>query len=534
METFSALLALCVGNSPVTGGFTSQRSIMRNFAVFFDLRLNKRLSKQSSGWWLETPSRSLWLHCNVDERMDCFSDKTMAMSSKPSPLRKFLETTSIKGVTRTFKSRGCVFRVLWGSSVILGLATTTYFLIGLLTLFISNSTTLSVTQVRDGSHLAFPSVTLCNLNPLANTDITEREIYELYHLRHSENVTWSADDQMYLELLLSPASIFENLIYGRPNERTRNFIVACRWNEGFLYDEDLCMGNSERAVYDTPRGFCYTFRPPEEMATISAFSAIVYIDNTVDVLLPNYDMSVASPYSSGALLALHRDSVPPDLKKALALEVGYDTNIQLRKSCTYRIQTPTSTCVDQNQSDAKHDRDTCIATCFQKHIILACGCIDGRFSSSQEARSTINFCSDVHHSNSSLHDFIARMQCVERVTSDLSLCDIECPEMCYSEHIELTASKVSWPHPSYQLSLYDRYIHHQPYGGRFRNYQDITHVAQTDPETAFNMLEEMNKMEQNFLQVSEHRMTGLIRGLRPANERRRYFVTTSLIGWAQT
>ena len=28
--------------------------------------------------------------------------------------------------------------------------------------------------------------------------------------------------------------------------------------------------------------------------------------------------------------------------------------------------------------------------------------------------------------------------------------------------------------------------------------------------------------------------TGLIRGLRPANERRRYFVTTSLIGWAQT
>ena len=27
--------------------------------------------------------------------------------------------------------------------------------------------------------------------------------------------------------------------------------------------------------------------------------------------------------------------------------------------------------------------------------------------------------------------------------------------------------------------------------------------------------------------------TGLILGLRPANERRRYFVTTSLIGWAQ-
>ena len=31
---------------------------------FFDLRLNKRLSKQSWGWWFETLSRPLWRHCN--------------------------------------------------------------------------------------------------------------------------------------------------------------------------------------------------------------------------------------------------------------------------------------------------------------------------------------------------------------------------------------------------------------------------------------------------------------------------------------
>ena len=33
--------------------------------VFFDLRLNNRLSKQSWGWWFETPSQSLRRHCNV-------------------------------------------------------------------------------------------------------------------------------------------------------------------------------------------------------------------------------------------------------------------------------------------------------------------------------------------------------------------------------------------------------------------------------------------------------------------------------------
>ena len=63
MKTFSALLSLCVGNSPVPGEFPSQRPVTRSFDVFFDLHLNKRLSKQSWGWWFQTSSCSLWRHC---------------------------------------------------------------------------------------------------------------------------------------------------------------------------------------------------------------------------------------------------------------------------------------------------------------------------------------------------------------------------------------------------------------------------------------------------------------------------------------
>ena len=40
METFSALLALCAGNSPATGEFPPQRPVTRSFDVFLDLRLN--------------------------------------------------------------------------------------------------------------------------------------------------------------------------------------------------------------------------------------------------------------------------------------------------------------------------------------------------------------------------------------------------------------------------------------------------------------------------------------------------------------
>ena len=64
METISALLTICAGNSPVTGVFHAQRLVTRSFDVFCDLRLNKRLSKKWWSWWFETPSHPLWRHCN--------------------------------------------------------------------------------------------------------------------------------------------------------------------------------------------------------------------------------------------------------------------------------------------------------------------------------------------------------------------------------------------------------------------------------------------------------------------------------------
>ena len=77
METCSALPVLCAGNSPVTGEFPTQRPVTRSFDVFFDLRLNNRLSKQSWGWWFETPSRSLWRHGNADITAYCLQKYTM-------------------------------------------------------------------------------------------------------------------------------------------------------------------------------------------------------------------------------------------------------------------------------------------------------------------------------------------------------------------------------------------------------------------------------------------------------------------------
>ena len=76
IETFSALLAICAGNSPVPREFPTQRPVTRSFDVYFDLRPNK-LSKQCWGWYFETQSCSLWRHRNGSSHLSLFTARKM-------------------------------------------------------------------------------------------------------------------------------------------------------------------------------------------------------------------------------------------------------------------------------------------------------------------------------------------------------------------------------------------------------------------------------------------------------------------------
>ena len=65
METFFRATGHWCGEFTGPSEFPTQRPVTRNCDVFFDLRLNKRLSKQSWGWWFETLFRPWWRQCNV-------------------------------------------------------------------------------------------------------------------------------------------------------------------------------------------------------------------------------------------------------------------------------------------------------------------------------------------------------------------------------------------------------------------------------------------------------------------------------------
>ena len=109
---FSALLAICAENSPVSSEFPTQRPVTRSFDVFFDLRLNKRLSKQSRGWWFEMLSRPFWRHCNdIFEIRSYFL--TYSACSKPMWSRTEAANNLKKTLTEIYNRWNAIGLKIW-------------------------------------------------------------------------------------------------------------------------------------------------------------------------------------------------------------------------------------------------------------------------------------------------------------------------------------------------------------------------------------------------------------------------------------
>ena len=84
------------------GEFLTQRPVTWSFDVVFDIRLNKRFSKQPWGWWFETPSLSLWRHCNdkVHSKGDLtlYSKGTMFNTLRPRQNGRHVTDDSFKRI----------------------------------------------------------------------------------------------------------------------------------------------------------------------------------------------------------------------------------------------------------------------------------------------------------------------------------------------------------------------------------------------------------------------------------------------------
>src|SRR6218665_1333882 len=107
-------------------------------------------------------------------------------------LRRFGESTSIKGVSRIIKSQSRVVRIFWLAALLICFSVLLFQVINLAINYSNNGVTNTFLLVSSPPN--FPDVTICNFVPVAN----EKQFYQLYDvfLKQVEFIRKKAPDEL--------------------------------------------------------------------------------------------------------------------------------------------------------------------------------------------------------------------------------------------------------------------------------------------------------------------------------------------------
>ena len=437
------------------------------------------------------------------------------MSSTKHPLRNFLESTSVKGVSKIAKTKSAVLRFLWSIAVLFGGTVAFFFLYEIFALYLSFSVTTNVVEVRDSS-LQFPSVTLCNLNPFANTHVDDHEILDHIKVEASPVIRTShiaSEDGRILSHLMEPWAMFENVVLRnfQENDKASDFVVTCSWASDRLNDQRECVASAAKNIFKSCFGYCHTFAPPKNASYVDSLSVILFIDNTHGVAPPVYTLSPAQPFAAGAYLAVHEEGTYPDFSQGTVQQAGENTHVYLSTARRRQLPPPYSSCSPESSLEGttgyKYSRDACLELCFQRIIRNKCGCTDGgthSFPTLLHDVGNYETCGYLHpnktdHENAAI--VLQRLQCVHQILLQSDLCDDECPTLCVEDRFSLSGDRTPWPHEGYQPGFWKQYISRSLIAHHFEVYEDIYRDYPNDPAGNYERLTELDALARNFLQV---------------------------------
>ena len=424
-------------------------------------------------------------------------------------LRAFLLTTSIKGVPRLAKAKHPLFRTLWAVFVMSGSAITLCLVTQLFITYLANDVTVEVREIRDTS-INFPAITLCNLNPMANTNVTLEHLKNYFEMVRKMGTS----GKLHKGNLFDPATLYANMAPYINNDTARQFLVACQWN--LRQDGDRpCLTEEvgQMFIYQARLGYCLTFTPPTSLDFVVGFSAILYLDDSLEFTVPFYKLTMNTPVSVGAFLVVHQRHTLPDLSHGTVLLPGRNTHVNIRVKQRIRQPHPYSNCTSQamlpQAPEYHYTQRTCLDLCTQTSIIDSCGCISEQalYVPTLKGYRGQPLCGVISRDNLSmaLNEYIKEQRCIRSVLSCADQCDQHCPAACEEEQYIPFEESTLWPHTALRLAFWKEYVRNKPYSYRFDCYHDMQpSLNDTSNERArkLKQIENDNILTDNFLQVS--------------------------------
>ena len=434
-------------------------------------------------------------------------------------LQYFLETTSVKGVPKLVKASNWCLRLLWMLALIFGFGTAAYFLTSLFISFCNFSTSVQLNEIPVHSE-DFPDITICNLNPFANTPYGTKHLEELFDTARNEynpalraalgDSSFDLFKQPLFQEMIRPGKLMEFIVNKFPEKgynETKQFLLYCSWDTDIEnYD---CLGTATIQLHTTDYGYCFTFHRPTNSNVVNGFSAILYLDNySFMTHMPSIPIGLGKVFTDGARVVIHSPQTQPILSEGINVEAGEHTTVSVQLNRMDRLGRPYNECDDKLHVDMcwpdmdcnekiRYRREYCEYYCKQRAVLRNCDCISGSIPSIYRMRENVSFCGHFEaYTNLELLNVMKNtLDCVTRHTKTFS-----CPALCDEDRYSFNMFRSIWPHTSYQMAFYDKLIRGQPYEAHFVDYKEL--LLSDNHSYVFTRLGELDGIHRNFLQLN--------------------------------
>ncbi|XP_046578813.1 amiloride-sensitive sodium channel subunit gamma-like [Haliotis rubra] len=374
-------------------------------------------------------------------------------------LTNFASNTSAHGISKLTDKNGILLKLMWLLLLLGATGMIVYQVFGLINQYkrrpVNTQTSIENTQ------LTFPSVTMCNLNPVLNSEASK---YNMYHVIErvakylnvplsdftntdaapsSDNynfsdVNFQTDDPLdesILEFQLEMQSFsFDGL--EEISQKFESFVISC------TFGGVDCDNGNFTVTFDQDYGLCYTFPSKSENQTQGNF-----IFNAGPLyglkLILNVDQNEYLPFittSAGVRLQIHEfGSRPYMLELGQSLSTGFETQIGVKPVVYKRQPHPYGTCDDSGKYESVLE---CERNCLATLIEDSCGCTRQQ---QQEDDPDLEMCGSKNIP--CIKDIIKEKQ------SGKIKCDVACRSTCRVYDFQKQVSMTRWPANHYDPAI---------------------------------------------------------------------------------
>ena len=487
-------------------------------------------------------------------------DSAVPLDTTLTPLSRFGQMTSMKGISRAVRTPSRCMRGMWLLAMMIGITVTSWQLMGLTRKYLAYGT-VAQTTVDYKMDPIFPDVSICQLNPLTaeklgNDTLTLEQYTDfMYHIKEEMSIKeLGIQDGDQLEELWGEIISLRGYLSNYHHETVEELeemilsgaIVDCTWfNWQWLEHKNIhCTTTSLTKFYSPENLLCHTISLQElQQNSVRGLTVIVYVDGFDRIHMPSFHASLTHSTAKGVRVKVHSPKTLPDMKSGISISPGTETSFHLKPIKRVFLGNPYSNCVDADNFSAmldapgtypsewefmaenythgsflfyKYSSELCVSMCRQHWVLQNCSCLSTRWMILKEmADDGIRMCGTIPFKHCTMKDHemclnetkaiiktLKTLHCstVEQISESCTQsCTAPCEEVYYGQDI----THAKWPHESYQLAFYEKYIQNTPLEEKFWQYAELIRMKEAGNLSAVRKgLQEVDLISQHFLQLN--------------------------------